>query len=289
MKALTSRSRCGRLLAWTCALVAAGSSQVLAAQPQPLTEGEAQLAHFAFASQLGSGVYSISGRTIQIYRLPVGWEVAEPEGRRPGLRLKLPLTIGLYDFKARDVIESGLPDQLDTLTAAFGAELDFPVGDWHVLPYLEAGRAWDAGGDADATLYSASIHARREWSRDDYLWRLSTGIVYAGVELDGRGNDADLLKVEAGFESRRPLGFDIAGQAAEGGAYLLTEWYADRAEETLVRSSGADRIPAQAEIGLTLSTRPVLKLWGLPLPRIGLAYRFGDGVSVYRLVFGSPF
>jgi hypothetical protein len=30
-------------------------------------------------------------------------------------------------------------------------------------------------------------------------------------------------------------------------------------------------------------------LWGLPVPRIGLAYRFGDGVSVYRLVFGSPF
>jgi hypothetical protein len=88
----------GSLLACACALAAAGPQQALAAQPQPLTEGEAQLAHFAFASQLGSGVYSISGRTIQIYRLPVGWEVAEPEGRRPGLRLKLPLTIGLYDF-----------------------------------------------------------------------------------------------------------------------------------------------------------------------------------------------
>jgi len=277
------------LLACAGLLLGAGPPLALAADPRPLSAGEAQLAHFAFASQLGSGVYSVSGRTLQIYRLPIGWQVAEPEGRRPGLRLKLPATIGLYDFEPRDVIDSGLPDQLDTLTAAFGVELDFPVGKWHLLPYVEAGRAWDAGGDADASLYSASLHAQREWSREQHLWRFSTGVVYAGVALDGAGNDADLLKVQAGFESRRLVGFDIAGEAAEGGAYLLTEWYADRAEETVVRSTGAQGIPAQAEIGLTLGTRPVLRLWGLPLPRVGLAYRFGDGVSVYRLVFGSPF
>lgn len=278
-----------RIVACAWLLAAAGLPCGSAAAPQPLTEGEAQVAHFAFATQLGSGVYSVSGRTIQIYRLPIGWQVAEPEGRRPGLRLKLPVTVGLYDFEARDVIESGLPEQLDTLTAALGAELDFPVGAWHLLPYVEAGRAWDAGGDADATQYSAAVHARREWQREQHLWRFNAGVVYAGVKLDGSGEAADLLKLEAGFESRRPVGFDIAGETGEGGVYLLAEWYADRAEETVVRSRGERKIPAQAEIGLTLGTRPVLRLWGLPLPRIGLAYRFGDGVSVYRLVFGSPF
>jgi hypothetical protein len=286
---MSDPTRACQLLACACLLVAAGPSRAVAAEPQPLTQGEAQLAHFAFASQLGSGVYSVSGRTIQIYRLPIGWQLAEPEGRRPGLRLKLPVTIGLYDFKARDVIDTGLPDQLDTLTAAVGAEFDFPVGEWHLLPYVEAGRAWDAGGDADAALYSASVHARREWSREEHLWRFSTGVVYAGVALEGANNDADLLKLEAGFESRRLVGFDIAGKPVEGGAYVLAEWYADRAEETVVRSTGERRIPAQGEIGLTLGTRPVLRLWGLPLPRIGLAYRFGEGTSVYRLVLGSPF
>lgn len=289
MTAPPSRVLRGLLLAGACALLAAGPPQACAAQPDPLSEGEAQLAHFAFASQLGSGVYSVSGRTIQIYRLPIGWQVTEPEGRRPGLRLKLPATIGLYDFEARDVIDTGLPDRFDTLTLALGAELDFPLGDWHLVPYVEGGRAWDSGGNADATLYSAALHARRQWSRDEHLWRFSAGLVYAGVALDGAGNDSDLVKLEAGFEARRPVGFDIAGNAAEGGAYVLAEWYADRAEESVVGSAGEKKIPAQAEIGLTLGTRPVLKLWGLPLPRVGLAYRFGDGVSVYRLVFGSPF
>jgi len=277
------------LLAIACLVIVAPPSPAMAAGAQPLSEGEAQLTHFAFASQLGSGVYSVSGRTIQIYRLPIGWQVTEPEGRRPGLRLKLPATIGLYDFEARDVIDSGLPDRLDTLSLALGAELDFPLGEWHLVPYVEGGRAWDSGGNADATLYSAALHARREWSRDEHLWRFSAGLVYAGVALDGAGNDSDLVKLEAGFEARRPVGFDIAGNAAEGGTYVLVEWYGDRAEETLVGSAGEKKIPAQAEIGLTLGTRPVLKLWGLPLPRVGFAYRFGDGVSVYRLVFGSPF
>jgi len=30
-------------------------------------------------------------------------------------------------------------------------------------------------------------------------------------------------------------------------------------------------------------------LWRIPLPRVGFGYRFGDGVSVYRIVFGSPY
>jgi hypothetical protein len=31
------------------------------------------------------------------------------------------------------------------------------------------------------------------------------------------------------------------------------------------------------------------RLWGIPLPRVGLGYRFGEGLSVYRLVLGSPY
>jgi len=270
-------------------LLGTGLTQAAVADVALLRDGEAQLAHFAFASQLGSGIYSVSGRTLQIYRLPIGWDALEAEEGHPGLRLKLPTTIGLYDFEARDVIESGLPEQLDTLSVALGAELDFPVGEWHLLPYVEAGRAWDAGGDADATLYTASFHAERHWLHEERSVRLRSGVVYAGVRLDGSGDTADLVGVTAGVEVRRPVGFRIGEQEAEGGAYVLVEWYPDRAEEAVVRSDGSATLPAQAEIGLTLGTRPGLRILGLPVPRIGLAYRFGEGLQAYRLVLGAPF
>ena len=38
-----------------------------------LRASEEQLVNYAYATQLGSGVYDISGRTLQIYRLPFGY------------------------------------------------------------------------------------------------------------------------------------------------------------------------------------------------------------------------
>lgn len=167
-----------RIVYFALAALPAGCQRADAATA--LRDNEADVIHFAFATQLGSGVYAIAGRTIQVHRLPTAWTIAEPGDGRPGVRLRLPATFGLYDFAARDVVDSGLPDRLDTFSAAGGIELDFPLAhDWHVIPYAEA--------------------------------------------------------------------------------------------------------------GLTLGGRSPARIWKLPLPRIGLAYRFGDGISVYRLVFGAPF
>jgi hypothetical protein len=277
-----------RIVYFALATLPAGCQRADAATA--LRDNEADVIHFAFATQLGSGVYAIAGRTIQVYRLPIAWTIAEPGDGRPGVRLRLPATFGLYDFAARDVVDSGLPDRLDTFSAAGGIELDFPLAhDWHVTPYAEAGRAWDRGSDADATLYSVSLHGRREWLAGDRFLRLQAGIVYAGVDFVGPAGADDLLKLEAGFETRLPLNFEFGGAGADGGPYLLAEWYADRPGEPVVRSAGGSRLPLQFEVGLTLGGRSPARIWKLPLPRIGLAYRFGDGISVYRLVFGTPF
>ena len=47
--------------------------------------------------------------------------------------------------------------------------------------------------------------------------------------------------------------------------------------------------PTQYEVGVTFGTRPSIKLWKIPLPRLGLSYRFGEDLSAIRLIFGSPF
>jgi hypothetical protein len=30
-------------------------------------------------------------------------------------------------------------------------------------------------------------------------------------------------------------------------------------------------------------------VWGIPLPRVGVGYRFGSDLDVFRIVFGTPF
>jgi hypothetical protein len=262
----------------------------LAEEPATLSSNQVSLSHFAFAGQLGSGIYTLDGRTLQIYRLPFSWQLAEPRDGRPGVRLRLPATVGLFDFEPGDVVEEGLPEQLDALSLALGVELEFPLGDrWALVPYGEVGRAWNVGEGADYTTYSAAVHARAEYSLQHSRLRLRGGVLWAGV-TNLYGQRGDLARAEAGVEGRWPVGFRLAGETADVGTYLLAEWFFDQADEpVLLRSTGLQSSPQQFELGVTFGTHPTARLWRIPLPRVGAAWRFSDGLSVFRLVFGAPF
>ena len=88
-------------------VVGAAWAEGAAARGAPLRDAEQVEANFAFSHRLGSGVYEISGRTVQIYRLPFEWTWREPEGRRPGLAVTLPL-IGHATWHAyKDLVIDG--------------------------------------------------------------------------------------------------------------------------------------------------------------------------------------
>jgi hypothetical protein len=42
-------------------------------------------------------------------------------------------------------------------------------------------------------------------------------------------------------------------------------------------------------MGVVFGTRPALRLWKVPLPRVGLSYRFAGDLSAVRIVLGAPF
>ena len=199
-------------------LIAVFSTPDLVAAQSPLRASEEQLVNYAYATQLGSGVYDISGRTLQIYRLPFAYTVTEPTGRRPGVRLTLPVTIGFIDFKPRDVLDTGLPDNLDTLSFEPGVELDFELTPhWHVLPFLQAGHSWELGGGGDATLYSFGAHLEglKTWNALDL--RFDVGAIYAAVNPSGPVHSDDLIVLELGFEARHALGLNLRRTSARLG------------------------------------------------------------------------
>jgi hypothetical protein len=45
----------------------------------------------------------------------------------------------------------------------------------------------------------------------------------------------------------------------------------------------------QWEVGVSIGTVNTAYLWKVPIPRIGVGYRFGSDLSIVRLVFGSAF
>ena len=64
------------------------------ARSTPLRESELPEANFAFAHRLGTGIYEISGRTVQVYSLPFERRLRERDDERAGLVLTLPVTLG---------------------------------------------------------------------------------------------------------------------------------------------------------------------------------------------------
>jgi hypothetical protein len=255
-----------------------------------LRTGEEQVVNYAFATELGSGIYDLSGRTLQIYRLPFGYTFTEPADGRPGFELTLPVTFGLLDFKPRDVLDTGLPENLDTLSFVPGVELDFQLGaDWHVLPFAEIGKSWELHGDADATVYSLGLHTAKTWRADWIDVRFDLGATYTAVEPDHAPLEADdLMLVEVGVEARHALNRAIAGHALDWGVYVLGQAFVNKPEEPLDKTQ-AEASPFQFELGMTLGTRAEVVIWHIPIPRIGVGYRFGEDLDVWRIVFGAPF
>jgi hypothetical protein len=119
-------------------------------------------------------------------------------------------------------------------------------------------------------------------------WQVYDELLYAGVEQRSLDHTDDFTRLRLGVTARRP--FDVAGggRRADYLVYGFGDFFLDTAESPLNGEEGGGG-DAQLEVGITFGATEPIRLWRVPLPRIGLGYRFGDGLSVYRLVFGAPF
>ena len=278
-------------LAISALAVAALLPPPASAQAQPLKGAEQAEANFAFAHRLGSGIYELSGRTLQIYRLPLEWQLRDPTPTRPGLTLTLPVTAGFFDFRVPDVIETGLPTSISTLSIVPGIRWEFRIDDfWRLAPFVEAGIARDNGTDQQAQVMTAG--ARAEWRGETRYGegRYVAAFAYAYADpQEGRIDDFALLTHSV--QLRRMFDAPLRGRAWQWLPYGSLRWYADPPATPLTANGlpGGTTARVQAELGVTFGTVVPLKLGRFDLPALGFGYRFGENLSVFRLVIGQPF
>jgi hypothetical protein len=261
-------------------------AQPPAANAQSLLSGDEQnVVNFAFATQLGSGVYSVSGRTLQIYRLPFRHELREADEAGFGAILTLPVTLGFYDFELQDVANGGIPADVDAASFVPGLRLVFEAGThWTLEPYAELGVSKARDADADATVYAGGLVSLYEFSGRGFDWQLRNDLGYAGVDLRGSGGTDDFARFQTVLTARAPLG---QRSGIDYLAYALNDWYIDQPEGPVDSAERRGRT-LQYEIGFTFGAREPVRLWSIPLPRVGVGYRFGNDLEVWRVVFGTP-
>lgn len=288
MKSL-HRSTCVRhFLTGLAATALALSPPACPAQAAALTREEQTIANFSFASQLGSGIYSVNGRTVQIYRLPFSWEISKPGEDQTGVSLLMPITLGFYDFKFQDVLETQLPQSIDTLSVEPGVQVSRVFfKDWLFNAFVQGGVGKERSSTADSLIYAAGMGADRNFEGAPFHLHFSTHLLYAAAVFKDRPDDS-MLRLSNGIEARSRLHADIRGVALDYGLYALNEWYLRRPAPPLP-AIGAPIAPFQWEFGATIGSEKPVYIWKIPIPRFGLGYRFGEGLSVFRIVFGAPF
>ena len=97
--------------------------------------------NYVFATELGSGVYDLDGRTLQIYRLT--YREGSARGRRGYDRACASCCrsrSGSSTSRRSTCCPKAFPTRVDSFSVVPGLELDYLLpGDWHVIPYVRAG------------------------------------------------------------------------------------------------------------------------------------------------------
>jgi len=259
-----------------------------AAEGRAATRADQQFTSYAFAHEFGSGVYDFNGRTLQVYGLPFGWTFLDRTEQNPGLRLRLPVTLGFLDFRSADVIEIGLPDQVDSVSFVPGVEVEFVVAEhWHVLPYVQVGKSLANESDVETDLFGTGVRAERRFAAGRFDGLYAGEGIFSQVRYRGDGlPDDDFLRIRNGVELTRGTGRALGGKPLAYGVFAAVDAFVD--PPTGPRT-GIDVPRTQLEMGVVFGTQPALRLWKVPLPRVGLSYRFAGDLSAVRIVLGAPF
>jgi hypothetical protein len=258
----------------------------------PSSQGaDAVSASYAFASELGSGIYEINGRALQIYRLPLQFE-------QQGWRLTLPVTVGLLDFRSSEVIDFNLPTGIGSVSLEPGFERDFqPTRDWTLTQFAKAGYAKASGQSEDAVLFGLGLRSnlRRPGASYDASGALKPRafeyVLYQELNLavaDPRGPSP----VDHFLRLRNAVLGDFATVLTPGehrlrvAPYVLLDIYINTPTSPTT-GQGTERYQTEVGFSLTLDPRP--SRLGVRLPALGLSYRIAGELSGWRLAIGVPF
>ena len=279
------RRRSGAALAIAGLLAVARSAFAQEAGPAE----ESSQANYAFSTQLGSGIYTSSGGTVQVYRLGGSFTLRSLASDSWGLKLRIPATFGFYDFKLSDVLEPGLLDRVATLALVPELRFEFPVAEnWQLMPFAATGLGRDFSAGRFNYIFAGGARSLATFDWRSVELHLGNRLFYAGYTTSDFEFGDDFGALESGLDARHALGFSVRDHAVDGGLFVMNYLYFVSPE--LSRFYGKRlSVNVQWEFGLTFGTMTPWKVLGLAIPRIGMSYRVGSRASAFRLVLGGPF
>ena len=255
-----------------------------------------------YAVQFGFGSYDVGGLSVHVFRVPLQHTFAlGPEEDAWRLVLTGFLGYGHFSFES-SVFGPKITATEDFVFVLPQAELQIPIRRWWtVKPFVAAGggRTFNGsasiegppGGQVDVEeefifLYAAGISNLFEFHVQEFLLSLGSKLAVAGDAAPS--GSTNFGSFQNGVEVRHPLGFDVKGFVPDVGVSFIYYYFFPSAKFSLPGESPLE-VSNQFEFGINIGSATPTRLWFLNNPRIGVSYRFGDGLTGVRAQFGFPF
>jgi len=251
-----------------------------------------------YALQFGLGSYDVGGLSVNVFRVPVSHTFTlGPEEDAWRLALTGSLGYGHLSFETR-VLGPKLTASQDFVFVLPQAELQIPLGrGWTVKPYVAAGLGRTFGGSVQpaghldegfVALYAAGISNLFEVPVQDFLLSFGTKLAGAGDALIGQSGSEGYGTFQNGLEVRHPLGVRVKDLVPDVGVSFIHYYFFPSAKFSLP-GRGPLEVSNQFEFGGSIGSTKPTTLWIFENPRLGVSYRFGDGLTGVRVHFGFPF
>jgi hypothetical protein len=240
--------------------------------------------NYGFLEQYRDGFYIGTNENANIYQLPLSFTVRNLRDYDWGLKLKFPVDIGIFNIDSSD----GDID-FDLLSFSLGMELQFPVRDfWIIMPLFTLGGAKDLSGGSTKFIYSSGIKSHLLFDLYPLDLTLGNALRNAGYTTFSGGPRDNFWSIETGLDVRFPLGFMIWRKEMLLSIYGVNYFFLG---DVVVVESKPEPIEVhlQWEFGLTLGPKEGWRILFFDLSRVGVGYKFGEGLGSLRLFIGMPF
>lgn len=269
------------------AVILSSSAGTLAHAQERVVEDEQNLFDWYYAAAFGTGVYRVGDRSITVFRIPFSYQMRSLDVHHWGLRLLLPVSVGLYEFDFDTILDLDLSEDVGILSFFPGVEFELPVrSNWVLKPFAHLGYTKEFSENQKALIYAAGLRSLATFKFRKFTLSLGNAAYYAGNTRD-KTVDMGFGVFEAGVDIRHPLNMTLRGRQMNLSGYVIYWRYTDL--EFIRVTEAPTETTQQLEVGLTLGTETPVSFLGFKFDRVGLGYRFGDDFSAIRLVASFPY
>lgn len=249
--------------------------------------GSRDTVHYAYGTLLGTGVFKLDDRTVTVFRVPISYTFREPTREAFGVRLQVPTAVGFHDYDPETELIPGA-DQLSTLSVVPGVELEFLVGEnWRVKPAGYLGFGTDLSSTDSAIIYGAGVSGLRSLNVAYPEMHFGTALLLNGYDPGSTTGDF-ISRLTAGFDAKFPTSWTFDDRNVFIGGHMIGYYYMNQLEFRTIIDEPI-KLRAEIEFGLFVGARPVPKIFGIAINRLGVGYRFSDVSDAVVLFAGFPF